>query len=269
MTAPHIFDRKAYAQRRARADRKNVPSFLLEEAVDGVRHRVSAANRQFARALDLGSRPNSFAGLAPLAGSWVRATLSPQPAAGPAVVADEEFLPFGASSFDLVTSVLSLHAVNDLPGALIQIRRILAPDGLFVAALFGGPTLCELRRAFASGESETTGGISPRVAPFADVRDLGNLLQRADFSLPVADSEKLLVRYREFFTLAEDLRAIGETNVLAERTRGPLKRATLMAALEHYAANDSDADGKLRATFETIYVTGWAVQPFDAGNQKC
>jgi SAM-dependent methyltransferase len=176
------------------------------------------------------------------------------------VVADEEFLPFAESSFDLATSVLSLHAVNDLPGALVQIRRLLAPGGLFVAALFGGPTLQELRRAFACGESEALGGISPRVAPFADVRDLGNLLQRAGFALPVADSERLVVHYREFFRLAEDLRILGETNALAERTRIPLRRATLSAALTHYAAQDSDAEGRLRATFETIYLTGWAIR---------
>jgi len=219
---------------------------------------VSAANRRFAKALDLGSRQKSFVGLEPLADSWVRVMLAPQEATtGPAVVADEEFLPFAAARFDLVTSVLSLHAVNDLPGALIQIRQILAPGGLFVAALFGGPTLSELRRALASGESDTTGGISPRVAPFADVRDLGNLLQRAGFALPVADSERLLVRYRNFFTLVEDLRAIGETNALEQRSRIPLRRTTLSAAVAHYAENDSEADGTFRATFDTIYVSGW------------
>jgi SAM-dependent methyltransferase len=268
MSAPRIFDRRAYAQRRARADRKNKPSFLLEEAVEGVCERVSVANRRFTKGLDLGSRAQSLGRLAPLAESWVRATLSQQaPSAIPAVIADEEFLPFAESSFDLVTSVLSLHAVNDLPGALVQIRRVLAPNGLFVAALLGGPTLQELRRAFASGESDTTGGISPRVAPFADVRDLGNLLQRAGFALPVADSERLLVRYGEFFTLAEDLRILGETNALAERARATLGRTTLSAALMHYAAQDSDADGKLRATFETIYLTGW-VQTSEVGRQK-
>lgn len=265
MSAPRIFDRQTYALRRARADRKNAPSFLLDEAVESLRERVFAANRRFAKGLDLGSRPQSFTHLAPLAETWVRTTLSPQAPSAAAVVADEEFLPFAELSFDLVTSVLALHAVNDLPGALVQIRRVLAPDGLFVAALFGGPTLHELRRAFACGESDTIEGISPRVAPFADVRDLGNLLQRAGFALPVADSERLVVHYREFFTLADDLRILGETNALAERAHIPLRRATLSAALMHYAAQDLDADGKLRATFETIYLTGWVLPKSEIG----
>jgi SAM-dependent methyltransferase len=268
MSPPLIFDRQAYASRRRRADLGNVQSFLLDEAVESVLERISTANRRFEHALDLGSRPASFAQLEPLAKSWLRTTLSPpKSSTSPVVVADEEFLPFADASFDLVTSILSLHAVNDLPGALVQIRRILAKDGLFVAALFGGPTLQELRRAFASGESETTGGVSPRVAPFADVRDLGNLLQRAGFALPVADSERLTVRYREFFTLAEDLRALGETNALAERARTPLKRSTLSAAIMHYATQDAEADGKLRATFETIYLTGWAIQKSEDRSQ--
>jgi SAM-dependent methyltransferase len=269
MSPPLIFDRHVYASRRRRAALRNVQSFLLDEAVETVRERISTANRRFDRALDLSSRRASFARLEPLAKNWMRTTLSIEtPSIRPVVVTDEEYLPFADASFDLVTSILSLHAVNDLPGALVQIRRILAKDGLFVAALFGGPTLQELRRAFASGESETTGGVSPRVAPFADVRDLGNLLQRAGFALPVADSERLTVRYREFFTLAEDLRVLGETNALAERARIPLKRSTLSAAIMHYATQDAEADGKLRATFETIYLTGWAVESPGSRNRE-
>jgi SAM-dependent methyltransferase len=158
--------------------------------------------------------------------------------------------------FDLAVSILRLHGMNDLPGALAQIRRALKPDGLFVAALFGGATLFELRDAFAAGEIETIGGITPRVAPFADVRELGALLQRAGFALPVADVERTTVRYRDFATLANDLRLMGETNALAERQS--LSRATLRAALAHYAAKHSDADGRLRATFDIVYLTGWA-----------
>jgi SAM-dependent methyltransferase len=260
MSPPLIFDRPNYAKHRARAERRSVENFLVEEAAQSIFERVSAVNRTFARALDLGSRRQSFAMLAPLTDDWVRALLSlPDDALGKnIVVADEEVLPFADASFNLVVSVLSLHAVNDLPGALLQIRKSLAPDGLFVGALLGGSTLQELRHAFASGENETTGGVSPRVAPFADVRDLGGLLQRAGFALPVADLERVTVRYGDFFTLADDLRAIGETNSMMERSRKPLRRATLSSALAHYVTRDSEPNGRLIATFDTVYVTGWA-----------
>ncbi|MBI3759571.1 MAG: methyltransferase domain-containing protein, partial [Deltaproteobacteria bacterium] len=165
---------------------------------------------------------------------------------------------FAPESFDLAVSVLSLQAVNDLPGALVQIRRSLKPDGLFLAALFGGETLHELREAFAAGEMAVLGGVSPRVAPFAEVRALGTLLQRAGFALPVADSERTTVQYREFKTLVSDLRALGETNVLNQRDRRPLSRAVLAAALAHYGAAHCDAKGRLTATFDVIYLTGWA-----------
>src|SRR5262249_13309851 len=134
----------------------------------------------------------------------------------------------------------------------------LKPDGLFLGALFGGATLSELRESLAAGELETSGGVSPRVYPFADVRDLGGLLQRAGFALPVADVGRLVVGYRDFRSLGGDLRAHGETNALAERSRRTLSRRTLAAALAHYAGNHADADGRLRATFEIIHLTGWA-----------
>ncbi len=260
MSPPRIFDRPIYAHRRARAERRGSESFLVEDAAQNLFERVSAVNRSFDFALDVGSRQQSFARLGPLAKSWVRAPLSEPDVALAAgvVVADEECLPFAESTFELVVSVLSLHAVNDLPGALLQIRRLLVPDGLFVGALFGGTTLHELRHAFATGENEVLGGISPRVAPFADVRDLGGLLQRAGFALPVADFERVTVRYSQFHTLLDDLRALGETNVLVERSRKPLGRAVLTSALAHYAARSSEPDRRLRATFDTIYVTGWA-----------
>ena len=260
MSPPRIFDRTAYAERRARAEQRDAGSFLVEDAAQTLFERVAAAQRVFVRALDLGSRRQSFAQLKPLAKSWVRAPLSAPGAASEegVVVADEEYLPFAEQSFDLVVSVLSLHAVNDLPGALLQIRRLLVPDGLFVAALFGGSTLHELRHAFAAGENEAAGGVSPRVAPFADVRDLGGLLQRAGFAMPVADVDRVTVRYEQFFTLADDLRALGETNSLRERSRKPLRREILSSVLAHYATRDSEPDGRLRATFDTIYLTGWA-----------
>ncbi len=257
---PQIFDRHAYALHRARARE----SFLLRDAAEGLAARLIAVTKRFENALDLSSRTESFEVLKPFAANWTRTFLS-----GDGVVAEEDALPFAPESFDLVTSVLSLHAVNDLPGALLQIRRALKPDGLFLAALFGGDTLIELRRAFAAGESDVTGGISPRVAPFADVRALGGLLQRAGFALPVADSERTSVRYAKFETLVSDLRALGETNALSERSRAPLSRAVLAAALAHYR----DADGKYPATFDIVYLTGWSPhesqqKPLQPGSAK-
>ncbi|MGL5361285.1 MAG: methyltransferase domain-containing protein, partial [Bosea sp. (in: a-proteobacteria)] len=169
-----------------------------------------------------------------------------------------ETLPLEPQSLDLAVSLLALQAVNDLPGALIQIHRALRPDGLFIAALLGGQTLHELRQAFLMAETEIEGGASPRVAPFADVRDMGGLLQRAGFALPVTDSETVTVRYSTPLGLLHDLRAMGLTNPLVARRRGFLRRATLMRMLEIYAERFSDADGKVRATFEIVWLSGWA-----------
>jgi SAM-dependent methyltransferase len=249
---PQIFDRRLYALRRARSSGTD---FLVRDTAAHLAQRSAAVNRRFEQALDLSSRPESFAELRSVAAHWTRSTL-PGGSRG-ALVADEENLPFAEESFDLVTSVLSLHAVNDLPGALIQIRRALKPDGLFIAALFGGETLCELRQAFAAGESEVSGGASPRVAPLADVRDLGALLQRAGFALPVADVERTTVLYREFAGLVRDLRALGEANVLHQRRRKPMRRDMLAASLAHYSGTHGEADGRLRVTFEVVYLTGW------------
>ena len=255
-TAPRIFDRGLYARRRARAARMQADRFLLTEAAQGLAERLAAVQRRFEHALDLSSRPESAALLAPYAAQWTRASLTA--AEGGAIVADEEALPFAPESFDLVASVLSLHAVNDLPGALVQIRRVLKPDGLFLAALFGGETLLELRGAFAAAEMQVLGGVSPRVSPFAEVRALGTLLQRAGFALPVADCERTTVNYRKFSTLTNDLRALGEGNALTERNRRPLSRDLVAAALAHYASLHGTHDGKLRASFDIVYLTGWA-----------
>jgi SAM-dependent methyltransferase len=160
-----------------------------------------------------------------------------------------------------VVSALSLQFVNDLPGALVQIRRVLKPDGLFVAALAGGDTLTELRQSFAAAESEIEGGLSPRVAPFGDVRDLGALLQRAGLALPVTDVDRITVRYDTAFALMHDLRRMGATNTLLDRRRVPLRRATLMRMAEIYAERFADADGRLRATFEIVWLSGWAPHP--------
>jgi SAM-dependent methyltransferase len=240
---PRIFDHVAYRAHRKRA---GGDIFLANEAASHIAERLAAVNRSFECGLDLGSR--GTAAYRPRAKNWV----------GPDIAFDKEALPFTPESFDLVVSVLSLHAVNDLPGVLVQIRRTLKPDGLFVAALFGGETLNELRTAFAAAEADISGGISPRVAPFADVRDLGGLLQRAGFALPVADVERTTVRYRELDKLFSDLRALGETNALAGRRTSMLSRKLLAALAIEYATRFADADGKLRATFDIVYLTGWA-----------
>jgi SAM-dependent methyltransferase len=174
------------------------------------------------------------------------------------VAADEEVLPLADASLDLAVSALALQWVNDLPGTLAQIRRALRPDGLFLAALLGGDTLTELRQSFAAAEAEIEGGVSPRVAPFADMRDVGALLQRAGFALPVADVDRLIVRYDTPFGLMQDLRGMGATNVLLERRRTPLKRATLQRMVQIYAERFSDPDGRLRATFDIVWLSGWA-----------
>jgi len=251
MSIPRIFDRRTYALRRGRA-RDN---FLAGDVADNLVERLGAVNRRFVHGLDLSSREQIFSAIAPLAEHWIRTSLAPSRGE---LRADEEALPFAPQSFDLVVSALSLHALNDLPGALSQIRHALKPDGLFLGALFGGATLTELRAAFAAGESDVLAGISPRVAPFAEVRDLGALLQRAGFALPVVDAEKTIVRYRSFATLRDDLRALGETNALAERARTFLRRDVLAAALASYEAQSRDDEGHLVATFEVIYLTAWA-----------
>jgi len=257
---PRLFDRDTILRRRARAARIAGDTFLLTEAAEAMAERLSAVNRPFGRGVMIDSDVPAV--LAPFAGSWTRVELG-----------REEALGLEPQSFDLAVSLLALHAVNDLPGVLTQIWRALKPDGLFVAALFGGATLFELRESLAAAELETTRGVSPRIYPFADVRDLGGLLQRAGFALPVADVERTTVRYREFSSLVRDLRALGETNALTERSPRPLSRETLAAAMAHYMAQHADPDGRLRATFEIVYLTGWAPhesqqQPLKAGSAK-
>jgi SAM-dependent methyltransferase len=237
--------------------------FLVDRVAEDCAERLSAVLRHFERVVDLGTPGDALrqalaasgkAGMVIAAGP--QATL--YDGTFPRVVADEEALPFADGSLDLVTSALALQFVNDLPGTLIQIRRALRPDGLLVAALVGGESLTELREAFAAAESEIEGGVSPRVAPFVDLRDLGGLLQRAGFALPVVDSDRLLVRYDSVFALMRDLRRMGATNVLAERRRTPLRRATLARMAEIYAERFAESDGRLRASFEIVWLSGWA-----------
>lgn len=249
---PAIFDRKLLRVRQARARALGPETFLVDRIAEELGERLSAVLRQFDRAADVGT-PTDAVRRALAASGKVAAVYGAD-----SVIADEEALPFADGSLDLAVSALALQFVNDLPGTLIQIRRALKPDGLLLAALLGGDTLIELREAFAEAEAEIEGGVSPRVAPFADVRALGALLQRAGFALPVVDSDRLTVRYDSVFGLMRDLRRMGATNILRERRRRPLKRATLAKMAEVYARRFADADGRLRATFEVAWLSGWA-----------
>jgi SAM-dependent methyltransferase len=240
---PRIFDPKLRALHKERAARLGGDRFLVVEALEGVAERLAPVNRHFRTALSLDE--HAAANLQRADTAWQVATFD---------INEQLTCPGG---YDLAVSLLELHALNDLPGALVQIRRALKPDGLFMGAVLGGATLHELRDSLAAGEAATTGGISPRVAPMADVHDLGSLLQRAGFAMPIADLERTTVRYRDFFGLVRDLRAMGETNALTGRL-GRLRRDTLAATIAHYQEHHADPDGRLRATFDIIYLTGWA-----------
>src|ERR1051325_9639914 len=257
---PIVFDRMLLRARRRRARALGPVTFLLDRVPSDLAERVDAVLREFPLAVDLGTPADALRrALADKTsiGALVAADTR-RPAQGLAVVADEEMLPFRDSSLDLVVSALALQFVNDLPGTLIQMRRALKPDGLLIAALLGGETLTEQRQAFSAAEAEVEGGASPHVAPFADVRELGALLQRAGFALPVTDVDRLTVRYASPFALMADLRRMGATNALAERRRTPLRRATLARMAELYAARFADPDGRIRATFEIVWLSGWA-----------
>jgi SAM-dependent methyltransferase len=262
---PMIFDRALLRRRRRRAAALGPATFLLDRVADDLAERLVTVLRRFELAVDLGTPGDAVrTALARLesVGKIVAADVMPDATRGEIVVAaDEEALPFGDATLDLVVSALALQFVNDLPGVLVQIRRALKPDGLLLAALLGGETLTELRQSFAEAESDIEGGVSPHVAPFADLRDLGALLQRAGFALPVTDVDRVTVRYDSAFGLMHDLRRMGATNALLARRRTPLKRATLQRMAEIYAERFADDDGRVRATFEIVWLSGWAPHP--------
>jgi len=259
---PHslVFDRQVLRARRKRAVALGPSTFLLERVAEDFTDRLAAVLRRFERAVDLGTPTDAVHRVLAASGkvgSIIAADTSTR-GGDQAVAADEEALPFADGSLDLVVSALALHLVNDLPGTLIQIRRALRPDGLFLAALLGGDTLTELRQSFTQAEAEIEGGASPRVAPFADLRDLGGLLQRAGFALPVTDVDRVVVRYASPLALMHDLRRMGATGILADRRRQPLRRATLTRMAEIYRERFADPDRRIRATFEIIWLSGWA-----------
>jgi SAM-dependent methyltransferase len=304
-TPTPLFDRTLIEARRRRARRMGPATFLLDRVAEDFADRLASVLRRFERAVDLGTptqavrsalagnsaigtmvavaRAFDEADMVPrrvvadtVSPRVVADTVSPRVIADtvpPRVVADLEALPFAAASLDLVVSAFALQTVDDLPGSLIQIRRALKPDGLLLAALLGGDTLTELRESFAVAESELTGGVSPRVVPFADLRDMGALLQRAGFALPVTDVDRVVVRYSSPLALMADLRRMGATNPLVERRRVPLRRDVLARLVEVYAERFGDPDGKVRASFDIVWLSGWAPhesqqQPLRPGSAK-
>jgi len=264
-TAPVLFDRALLRARQDRARRLGPATFLLDRVAEEMAERLHAVLREFKSAADVGTPGdqvrNALAGrLNQLAG----VDLPEQ---------ESEPLPLQPASLDLVVSALALQFVNDLPGVLAQISRALRPDGLLLAALVGGDTLTELRQCFAAAEAELEGGASPRVAPFADLRDVGALLQRAGLALPVTDVDRIVVRYDSAFALMQDLRRMGATNILIERRRTPTRRATMLRMAQIYGERFADADGRIRATFDIVWLSGWAPhesqqQPLKPGSAK-
>jgi SAM-dependent methyltransferase len=244
--APMLFDRALLLRRLDRARKLGAATFLLDRVRDDIEERLAAVKRNFAAAADIWT---------PGEGLFVRTRFKSLSHIAPAA---DETLPLAPETLDLAISALALQFFNDLPGALAQIRRALRPDGLLLAALIGGDSLAELRQCFAAAEAECEGGVSPRVAPFADLRDIGGLLQRAGLALPVADVDRVVVRYDNAFALMLDLRRMGATNVLIERRRSPSRRATLLRMADIYRERFSDPDGRIRATFDIVWLSGWA-----------
>ena len=292
-----IFDRALLRRRRDRAAAGvSAYDFLFREIAERLAERLEEVRRSFPLALDLGCHHGCLASalgwrggierlvqsdLSPAyavaarnatAGSEARGETAGSEAQGvknpikmrgaknltPTLAADEELLPFADGCFDLVLSSLVLHWANDLPGSLIQIKRALRPDGLFLGAMLGGATLGELRQALLQAETEADAGASPRISPFAELHDAASLLQRAGFALPVADIDRITVSYPDAFSLMRDLRGMGESNVLRARRRKPLRRQTLLRAADIYQQRHARGDGKIVATFEVFFLTGWA-----------
>lgn len=250
-TPPRLFDLALLRVRQDRAIARGPETFLADRVAEDMAERVDVVKRSFAALADIGSPGAAFRKPSSQKFNGTR-TYVYLPSS------DEEALPIEPASLDLVVSSLALQFVNDLPGVLAQIRRALQPDGLFLAAMIGGETLTELRQSFAAAESEVEGGVSPRVSPFADLRDLGALLQRAGFALPVTDVDRIVVRYDNAFALMLDLRRMGATNILSERRRTPSRRATFLKMAQIYAERFSDPDGRIRATFDVVWLSGWA-----------
>ncbi len=268
---------KVFAPRLVRAHRTRAATrlaehdFLFRAVAERLADRLADIKRTFPLALDLGCHGGEFGQIVGARGGVEKLVqCDPAPAmahraGGLALAAEADALPFGEGKFDLIVSNMSLHWVNDLPGALVQIRRALKPDGLFLAALAGGGTLGELRGALLEAETELAGGASPRVSPFVDLRDAGALLQRAGFALPVADGDLIPVRYENALRLMADLRGMGEANALAAMSRHFTRRGIILRATEIYHEHHEGDDGRVPASFQIVYLTGWAP---DTSQQK-
>lgn len=261
---PVLFDRALLRARQARARRLGEATFLLDRVAEDMADRLAAVKRDFADVAEIWT-PGEALRAPPVGRLKSMARVAPD--------SDSETLPLPPQSLDLAVSALAFQFVNDLPGVLAQIRRALRPDGLLLAALAGGDTLTELRQSFAAAEAECEGGVSPRVAPFADLRDIGHLLQRAGLALPVTDVDRVVVRYDNAFALMQDLRRMGATNVLIERRRTPTRRATMLRMAQVYSERFADPDGRIRATFDIVWLSAWAPhesqqQPLRPGSAK-
>jgi len=265
--AIEIFDRSLLRERRNRAAAHlSEYAFLHEWTLRNILERLSLIKRGFPLALVVGARSPALMAPLKLAGgieTLVAGDLSLPMirAAGqgfPALQLDEEFLPLGLETLDAAINILNLHTVNDLPGALLRMRQALKPDGLFIGAMLGGETLYELRHSLMQAEMALSGGVSPRVAPFADKQQMGALMQRAGFALPVVDSEIVTVSYQTPMNLMRELRFMAENNIIAGRSRTPASKGLMMEAARHYAEHYADADGRVNATFEIIFLIGWA-----------
>jgi SAM-dependent methyltransferase len=260
--APTLFDEHQYLERLKRAKRLGGADFLTQRAHDELHERLANILRKFDVVADIGT-PIHINSQLPDVSEFLY--VSPQNST--------QALPLKSAHYALITSLMALHCVNDLPGVFIQIRRALRPDGLFMACIPAGKTLYELRTVLEIAESEITNGVSPRVFPFADIKDFGSLLQRANFTLPVTDSESVIVRYDNMFTLMYDLRKMAATNILSSRLKHPTRKAVFKRASELYAERFSDSDGRIRATFEFVWVSGWAAhesqqKPIKPGTAK-
>ncbi|MER9129469.1 methyltransferase domain-containing protein [Mesorhizobium sp. M0598] len=266
-----VIDTSLWLARKRRAMARPIAGadFLMRRAAEDLADRLGAVERRFGKAASLFCQTPAAAEVLAESGKVTENVRVEADAAflggQPGLLAPLETVPFEPESLDLAVSLLSLQAMNDIPGMLVQIRRALKPDGLFLGAFAGTGTLSELRESLLAAETELYGGASPRVIPFTDVRDAGALLQRAGLALPVADVETITVRYDSLFGLIADLRAMGETSALVDRSRRPGTRALFARAAEIYAERFSDADGRVRASFSVVWMSGWAP---DASQQK-
>ena len=278
----YLFDRQLIRRRRRRVSQLDWERhrFLFDEVSDRLAERVLDVSRQFDQALDMGCHDGAFGQrllgynrISRLVSADLSLDLLSDDHPGDKVIMDDEFFPFKAQQFDLIGSVLSLHWVNDLPGTLIQVSRCLKADGLFLGAMFGADTLIELKDCLVQAEIEVKGGMSPRVSPFLDVRDAGSLMQRAGFALPVTDTDTLTFKYQNAFALMHELRGMGEASALVERLKTFTGRRVLLRAAEIYQEKYQGSDGQIPATFQIVYLGGWAPhenqqQPLKPGSAK-